>query len=61
MPLFVCHDVQWRDKVVYIRMLIVDRGRKRETHETEETMIRATIRPINASMGRPRCAIRVLL
>lgn len=39
MPLFVYRDVQWHNKVVYIRMLIVDEaeGEKR-TDETEEKL-----------------------
>lgn len=50
-------DIEWRDKVVYIRMLIVEEaeGEKRE-NETEETAIRAAIRhtvlrPINTRVG----------
>lgn len=37
MLLFVCRDIQWCDKVVYIRMLIVDEAGEKRADETEET------------------------
>lgn len=62
MPLFVYRDVQWCNKVVYIRMLIVDEaeGEKRADETEEKLNNDSRGDTTDKRMDRPRCAIRIL-